>query len=103
MFYLFILPLVRGYKRFAFFFLKNERDFAYSIIPRLKRSRLTSEERTGTLEKSLSHSPPTPRTAWIPWANLKAPRGPVLMDVWRRSSTNLGSSLALSAFQGINE
>lgn len=43
-----------------------------------------------TLDASVSHSPPTPINAWIPWAILRAPRGPVLNDVWRISSTSLG-------------
>ena len=48
------------------------------------------------METSASHSLPTPRKAWIPWASLRAPRGPVVMDVWTISSTSLGSPSILS-------
>lgn len=49
-----------------------------------------------TFDTSASHSPPTPRNAWTPWASLIAPRGPVLIDVWIISSTSLGRFSMLS-------
>lgn len=49
-----------------------------------------------TFDTSVSHSLPTPITAWIPWASLRAPRGPVLMEVWTISSTSFGSFSTLS-------
>lgn len=50
-----------------------------------------------TFEASATHSLPTPITAWIPWASLSAPRGPVFIDVWTISSRSLGKFCILSA------
>lgn len=47
-------------------------------------------ERTDTIVTSASHSLPTPINAWIPWASLKGPRGPVFMEVCTMSSNSLG-------------
>lgn len=52
-----------------------------------------------TLERSFSHSPPTPKKAWTPWTRRNAPRGPVLIDVWTISSTSLGKFSILPAIK----
>lgn len=78
-------------------FFKRTKSIYIFIHTKINRNNRRRIKRATTFEKSFSHSPPTPRRAWIPCAILKAPRGPVLIDVWRRSSTNFGNSPALSA------